>query len=112
MLLVVTSGVWGPTASFVPLLPKDHTMIQSKPTINRVDSRSRAVRLRLSQKEASASSSDETASEDDEEFHPSDQAETTIQFLAGLWQLIAQGNSLVRGVRLALLFPPLHIASA
>lgn len=37
--------------------------------------------------------------EDDEAILPSDPASTTTEFLAGLWQLIAQGNSLVRGVR-------------
>ena len=36
--------------------------------------------------------------DDEEEFHTVDPAETTIQFLSGLWQLIAQGNQMTRGV--------------
>lgn len=38
------------------------------------------------------------AAELGEEFHPCDSAETTTQFLQGLWQLIARGNTMVRGV--------------
>jgi len=37
-------------------------------------------------------------SEDDHEFHRVDPAQTTTQFLSGLWQLIAQGNQMTRGV--------------
>lgn len=36
--------------------------------------------------------------DDDDDMMPSDPATTTTQFLAGLWTLIAQGNSMVRGV--------------
>jgi hypothetical protein len=35
---------------------------------------------------------------DDGDFHPSDAAVTTPEFLAGLWQLISRGNNMVRGV--------------
>ena len=37
-------------------------------------------------------------SKGDNDLHPSDDASTTPQFLAGLWQLIARGNHMVRGV--------------
>jgi hypothetical protein len=47
---------------------------------------------------ASASAAAEEDDDDDGEFHSSDPARTTIQFLSGLWQLIARGNTLVRGV--------------
>lgn len=40
----------------------------------------------------------DTDDEDDETVLPSDPASTTPEFLAGLWQLIAQGNNMVRGV--------------
>lgn len=40
---------------------------------------------------------------DDGDFHPSDSAVTTPEFLAGLWQLIARGNDMVRGVSALLL---------
>lgn len=39
-----------------------------------------------------------TDNETEEEFHPIDPARTTTEFLAGLWQLIAKGNTMVRGV--------------
>ncbi|KAG7347346.1 DUF1415 domain containing protein [Nitzschia inconspicua] len=42
---------------------------------------------------------------EDESMMPSDPASTRSQFLAGLWQLIAQGNSLVRGESKTILFP-------
>ena len=38
------------------------------------------------------------AGSDDGDLHPSDAAVTTPEFLAGLWQLIARGNHMVRGV--------------
>ena len=38
---------------------------------------------------------------DDEDLHPSDAAATTPEFLAALWQLIAKGNHMVRGVSIA-----------
>lgn len=37
-------------------------------------------------------------SNQDGDLFPSDPASTTPQFLSGLWQLIAKGNSMVRGV--------------
>jgi hypothetical protein len=40
----------------------------------------------------------DTGDDDDENVLPSDPASTTPEFLAGLWQLIAQGNNMVRGV--------------
>jgi hypothetical protein len=40
----------------------------------------------------------QTDNSDGGEFHPSDPARTTPQFLTGLWQLIARGNTMVRGV--------------
>lgn len=58
-------------------------------------------RLMVSQKQMSTdgdSSSTSSTPADEEEFHPTDPAETTTQFLSGLWSLIAQGNTLVRGV--------------
>jgi hypothetical protein len=36
--------------------------------------------------------------DEEDELTPSDPAKTTTQFLAGIWQLIAQGNHMVRGV--------------
>ena len=36
--------------------------------------------------------------DDGEDAVPVDHAETTAQFLAGLWKLIAKGNHMVRGV--------------
>jgi hypothetical protein len=50
--------------------------------------------------EAGRDESDATSGDDsdDEEFHKMDPAETTTQFLSGLWQLIAQGNQMTRGV--------------
>lgn len=47
---------------------------------------------------SAAAAADEEEGEKEEEFHPSNPARTTTQFLSGLWQLIAQGNNLVRGV--------------
>lgn len=44
--------------------------------------------------DATASSS----TDEDGDLHPSDDAKTTPEFLAGLWQLIAKGNHMVRGV--------------
>ena len=38
---------------------------------------------------------------DDEEWHQVDSASTTPQFLSGLWQLIARGNSMIKGVSTA-----------
>lgn len=38
--------------------------------------------------------------DDDDEFHAVDAAQSTTQFLSGLWQLIAQGNHMTRGVSL------------
>lgn len=43
--------------------------------------------------------------DNDDDLHPSDPATTTPQFLSGLWQLIAQGNNLVRGESHTVLFP-------
>jgi len=43
--------------------------------------------------------------DDEEEFIASDPAETTTQFLSGLWQLIARGNHMVRGESATVLFP-------
>jgi hypothetical protein len=40
----------------------------------------------------------ETSADYDETMLPSDPANTTTEFLAALWRLIAQGNSMVRGV--------------
>ena len=40
---------------------------------------------------------------DDVDFHPSDDAKTTPEFLAGLWQLIARGNHMIRGVSLCII---------
>ena len=34
----------------------------------------------------------------DDEFHQKDQASTTAQLLSGIWNMIAQASSLVRGV--------------
>jgi len=51
-----------------------------------------------------SSSSHQTSSlfagkdEGDEEFHTRDQAETTPQLLKGIWQQIAQGSTMVKGV--------------
>lgn len=47
--------------------------------------------------------------DDEEEFHTVDPAETTIQFLSGLWQLIAQGNQMTRGVSIGI---PTHDTNA
>jgi len=46
----------------------------------------------------------------DEEIEtiPSYPAETTPQFLAGLWKLIAEGNHMVRGETKTVLFPNMH----
>jgi len=38
-------------------------------------------------------------------FQPSNEASTTTEFLAGLWELIAQGNSMVKGESKTVLFP-------
>jgi hypothetical protein len=50
--------------------------------------------------EAGTGESDAAAGDDsdDEEFHSIDRAQSTTQFLSGLWQLIAQGNQMTRGV--------------
>jgi hypothetical protein len=39
-----------------------------------------------------------TEEETSEDLFPSDPAKTTPEFLAGLWNLIAKGNTMVRGV--------------
>jgi hypothetical protein len=49
-------------------------------------------------KEDESASAAAAADEGDDEFHQSDPAHTTTQFLSGLWHLIAHGNTLVRGV--------------
>ncbi len=41
---------------------------------------------------------DDSHHDDDTEMIPSDPARTTPEFLAALWQLIARGNQMVRGV--------------
>ena len=55
-----------------------------------------SVSMRLQSQEQQSSFDGTSAADDDEEFHPSDPARTTPQFLSGLWQLIARGNNLVR----------------
>ena len=58
--------------------------------------------LQQSQMKLSSTLGDKTSAsvteEEEDEFHQSNPAGTTPQFLSGLWQLIAQGNTLVRGV--------------
>ena len=48
---------------------------------------------------AAAIASGDQNNADSEEFHSSDPARTTAEFLSGLWALIARGNTMVRGVR-------------
>lgn len=45
----------------------------------------------------------EEEDDDEEEFHSRDPAETTPQLLKGIWEQIAQGGSMVKGVSLCLL---------
>lgn len=49
-------------------------------------------------------SKDAPAENEDGDIEPVDQANTTAQFLSGLWQLIARGNTMVKGVS-GLCFP-------
>ena len=40
------------------------------------------------------------AENDEEDWHPEDPARTTPQFLCALWQMIARGSNMVKGVSL------------
>jgi len=52
-----------------------------------------------------AGGGEQSSSSSPSSFQPSNEASTTTEFLAGLWELIAQGNSMVKGESKTVLFP-------
>jgi hypothetical protein len=53
---------------------------------------------RISSGALQSEDSDDDSDDDDDDLIPSNPARTTSEFLASLWQLIARGNQMVRGV--------------
>ena len=48
--------------------------------------------------QAAPKESDPQTGHDEDDWHPEDPASTTPQFLGALWQMIARGSNMVKGV--------------
>ena len=102
LLLLQVSLLSPATVAFLPSAIQNNIRVPSPPAPSEKQ-QGESVRLSPVIHIVSASKS----SEEDGEFIPRDQAETTPQLLRGVWSQISQGSSMVKGVRSWRLFHPL-----